>query len=98
MPGCGSFWCCVPVVSAVVPGMQEEELGRVKGKDGCMLGTTGATATRAYKAELELNGRQRTACRWHAGAARWGGTLRRHLGALTQAGGVPDDREESLGD
>jgi putative transposase len=75
-----------------VPGKQEEELDRVKGKDDVMLVTT---VTRAYKTELELNDRQITACRRHAGAARyaynWG--LQRKQEAYRATGDSPSAME-----
>jgi putative transposase len=49
------------------------------------------TVTRAYKAELDLNNRQLTACKRHAGAARfaynWG--LARKQEAYTVTGKSP---------
>ncbi len=46
---------------------------------------------RAYKVELDLNNRQRTACLQHAGAARWAYNygLRRKINAYKETGKSP---------
>ena len=56
-----------------------------------------STIQRAYKTELDLNDQQITACKKHAGAARWAynwGLARKHA----QARDLPHDRQKSLGD
>ena len=52
-----------------------------------------STIQRAYKTELDLNNQQVTACRKHAGAARWA----YNWGLRAQAGGLSRHRQKPVG-